>query len=360
LCFSGGTLHNKPTGVFNDNSGFDLDSCGGSNVITNEGLYRKCDAFNSVEKAIWVPFANSISGILEVCVDTLYLAGGLTNFSAQVLTGGTYRIEGTGTLKFNNANIVTNNAYIILDGVPSAIVNQNGQNGLANVADNGATGALTILNGRNLTITPGAGIFSNAGTLKADSRSTMTVNGDVTNSGTLCIDYRSRFTAANGGNFTQPAGGALCIEVGGPTPGTNLGWLDVSGAVSLNGDLSARTANGLLPNVLDKFKFLTAGSRIGAFASTTDMEICSSRIFDVLYGPAAGPTFVRLIALPQEFLAGDLDHDGDVDLDDAAILVPVLLGTDQNWSHIARADLNCDGTANGGDTQLLINAVLGP
>jgi FG-GAP repeat len=42
-------------------------------------------------------------------------------------------------------------------------------------------------------------------------------------------------------------------------------------------------------------------------------------------------------------LLGDIDFDGDVDLDDSAILVTILLGVDMNEVHVSRADIDCSG-----------------
>ena len=46
---------------------------------------------------------------------------------------------------------------------------------------------------------------------------------------------------------------------------------------------------------------------------------------------------------------GDLNDDEDVNADDVAILVDVLLETDSDPMHVGRADVDCSGTADGND-----------
>ncbi|HRW53941.1 MAG TPA: FG-GAP repeat protein [Phycisphaerae bacterium] len=62
---------------------------------------------------------------------------------------------------------------------------------------------------------------------------------------------------------------------------------------------------------------------------------------------------------PQD-LPGDIDADGDVDLDDANALVAVLLDAPLAPGHVARSDLNSDGQENGLDIDAFITALLGP
>jgi hypothetical protein len=71
----------------------------GAGAITNQGRFR---AMNG--------------GVLSQPT-----AGAFTNFSAGVLTGGSYEVGAGSAFRFNAANIGTNAAAIILDGVGSAI-----------------------------------------------------------------------------------------------------------------------------------------------------------------------------------------------------------------------------------------------
>ncbi|MFQ5428698.1 MAG: S8 family serine peptidase [Phycisphaerae bacterium] len=59
-------------------------------------------------------------------------------------------------------------------------------------------------------------------------------------------------------------------------------------------------------------------------------------------------------------IAGDVDCSGALDMNDARALVDVLIGTDTVPCHVAAADMNGDGTANGKDIQLLVATMVGP
>lgn len=54
---------------------------------------------------------------------------------------------------------------------------------------------------------------------------------------------------------------------------------------------------------------------------------------------------------------GDIDGDGDVDLDDRDALIAVLLDSPLDPAHVARADLNGDGATNGRDIQDFVNGL---
>ena len=68
------------------------------------------------------------------------------------------------------------------------------------------------------------------------------------------------------GSYTQTATGALNVELGGTTAGTGYDQLNVTGAVTLAGDLNVAAINGFLPASGNTFQVLTFGSRPG----TTD------------------------------------------------------------------------------------------
>ena len=74
------------------------------------------------------------------------------------------------------------------------------------------------------------------------------------------------------GNYQQTASGALNIELGGYSPGTNFDLLSVTaggagGVANLGGALNVTLTNGFSPTNGASFTFLTASSRVGAFAS---------------------------------------------------------------------------------------------
>ncbi|MGB4802655.1 MAG: hypothetical protein WBV59_08355, partial [Anaerolineae bacterium] len=69
-----------------------------------------------------------------------------------------------------------------------------------------------------------------------------------------------------GGNYNQTATGALNIELGGTTLGTQYDQLIASGNVTLSGTLDVRTIGGYTPAIGAGFTVMTYGSRSGSFA----------------------------------------------------------------------------------------------
>jgi len=59
-------------------------------------------------------------------------------------------------------------------------------------------------------------------------------------------------------------------------------------------------------------------------------------------------------------LLGDIDGDGDVDFDDLDALTAVLLDAPLDPNHVPASDLNDDGTADGRDIGLFVQAIAGP
>jgi len=118
-------------------------------------------------------------------------------------------------------------------------------------------------------------VFGNGGNLA----------GNTTNSGTLNVGDASLQAGKETvtGTYTQNSAGALDIDVGGTTAGTNFDQLTVTGAASLNGTLNLDLINGFVPTIGSTFDILNALSLTGTFATVTGTGINSSEHFTVLY-----------------------------------------------------------------------------
>jgi hypothetical protein len=298
----------------------------GSTLILNGGGTADGAVSNSGTVAIapgttyTVTGRYSQSGILSVpAAATLRLTGTFTNFASNALTGGNYFVEGT--FQFLNANIVTNAAALSLVG-PGQIIDQNSNNGLANLATNTAAG-LILLSGASLTT---SGAFSNARVVSIDAGSTFTVTGDYTQTGGATFFSGGTLTASGlvdlqggglggsgtinanvnnnarvflgssaaaslltiNGNYTQRTNGVLDIEIGGTNPGTGFDQLVINGRATLDGTLNVSLINGFVPTSGTAFQILTFGSASGTFATTN--------IDPSLRGPIYDPMDVTVMA----------------------------------------------------------------
>src|SRR5262249_54464370 len=98
------------------------------------------------------------------------------------------------------------------------------------------------------------------------------------------------------GNYIQTARGALNIEIGGLTPGTDYDRLAVNRTVTPDGALHLSTLNGFLPDFGDFFDVLTFQARSGDFATYNGLNLGDYRILDPVYGSnGLGVGFLRLV-----------------------------------------------------------------
>jgi hypothetical protein len=264
-----------------------------------------------------------------------------TNFGGSTLTGGTYNVYGTGanpgTLQIDplgntGGEIVNNAATIYLNGPNSNFVDQAGLDALSKFSNNTASGSFTITNGRNFT-SPSTTNFANAGAVTVGSGSTFTtggtrnyvqsggstqlsgglvagggqanfnggvlfgnggtVTGNVTMAGTIApaatINGSNVPTSAGGltisGNYTQTPAGIFNLGLGGLAPGSQFGFLSVSGNAQIDGTLNVNLLGSFFPAVGNTFTFLTTGGTVtGTFATTNGLNIGGGEILNVIYG----------------------------------------------------------------------------
>jgi hypothetical protein len=227
------------------------------------------------------------------------------------------------TFKFTNADIDVNAATILLDGLGSAIVDQNGANALGDFSDN--DGSLTIKADRDLTTTSA---LTNDGTVDLGANSVLTTTGDYVQAAgsTDLKEATSRLAASGGGalvrvqggtlrgvgsvdpalnvsggkvapglsagvldvagSYTQGAGGTLEVEIGGATPGTDHDQLDASDTASLGGTLDIKTPGGFTPSPGDSFTILICSAtdcRSGEFATVQGANLGGGLEYQVKY-----------------------------------------------------------------------------
>jgi hypothetical protein len=219
--------------------------------------------FNSTSAVAVVNFSGGTlggSGVLNV-LQVMNWTGGFMGGSGRTV------IAPGATLNLNNGAAVTLNTRTLENGGTVVWTGAGNLTG-ANVITN-RPGALFELR-NNTSIAPQgfqAWRFDNAGTLrKMIATGTSTFASGVSLNNYNTVEIRSGIVTANGG-YTSRTNALLNCAIGGTTPGTGFGQLQIAGTVNLNGSLGVDLINGFIPAPSDSFTVLTTGNRNGAFAN---------------------------------------------------------------------------------------------
>lgn len=89
------------------------------------------------------------------------------------------------------------------------------------------------------------------------------------------------------GNYTQTTTGALNIEIGGLTAGSQFDRLAISGSATLSGSLNISLIGGFVPVAGDTFQIMTFGSRTGNFTAINGLDLGGGRAFQVNFTSTA-------------------------------------------------------------------------
>jgi hypothetical protein len=117
--------------------------------------------------------------------DVLFSLGNFANFSGTTLNGTRLNLESEGpvaTIQFNGAHVVTLNASVSLSGANAQITDENGNNGLRDLAVIGQNASLVVITrafttAGNLTVNGSLGLQD----FTSGSSTDFTVNGNLTN-----------------------------------------------------------------------------------------------------------------------------------------------------------------------------------
>ncbi len=267
---AGVTISSSPS-----NSSADLYLGDAGDTIINEGAIR---AVGGLVKTLAGSFTNN--GVILSDGVPFAFANDPTNFSADLLTGGSWMVRGGGGIQFGSVNTVTEvNATLVLDGSGSSILTGAASDALASFATVGASGDFTLSGGRNLT---SLGPVTNEGALRVESGSTLTVvpgeslvtrsvldvsgnliadsvflesgilEGSGSISGTVVAQAGSTVSPGNSpgilnvNDFSLLSGATLNIETGGTSAGTDYDQLNVTGSVTLAGNLDVDIINTIV------------------------------------------------------------------------------------------------------------------
>ncbi len=225
-----------------------------------------------------------------VLTDVTSSYGAVLNVTAGTLvndTGATVRADtGTGGSRTLNAHLSNLGTFLVATGsAQTTTINK------ASVAHQNA-GTITVASG-TLSFTGSGSTFTNA------------TGGAIAGAGALnvsAISFANDGAVKPGGplgtlTFTgaykQNAPGALHIELGGTTAGTQYDRLAVSGNATLAGALNVTLANGFTPALGDTFTVLTFPSKTGTIPTLNGLVIGGGIQLDTLWSG----TSLKLVAI---------------------------------------------------------------
>jgi hypothetical protein len=356
---SGAVFNNQLGATFEtDFDGSFTNGAGAQSQFNNTGTFTKSGGTGTT--TVGVEFNNT--GSVNVNSGTLNLSGDFSNFSSatNTLTGGAYHV--TTTLKFQNADINTNQAAITLDGPSAQIVDSSNVDALADLSLNDVGAEFVVAGGKHFTT---SATYTNSGvTTVSDGTFTAdafvnAASGTLSGSGTVEIAGAGQVLTNNGvvapgdspgtlsitGDFTQGPLGTLQIEIGGLVAGSEFDQLLVSETATLAGALDVSIIGGFAPEFGDAFTVLDAGSLADEFTGLAEGATLSADgvEFGVTYlsdGGSAVELTVTGFTLPADF-----NFDGHVNALDLGIW---QAGYGSGSLH-SQGDANGDGEVNGRD-----------
>ena len=87
------------------------------------------------------------------------------------------------------------------------------------------------------------------------------------------------------GNYSQFAGGALNLNIGGLTAGSLFDQLAVGGSATLGGTVNVSLASGYTPNIADSYQVVTFASRSGDFQTYNGQSAGNGHVFAPTFDP---------------------------------------------------------------------------
>lgn len=284
MTWSGGVIGGS--GVINANGGMLIDNPESVQIadtrhLNNAGVATWSGA-GSIQHSPGAAFTNQPTGTFNIQTSGDVFDGTFSNSGTLIKTAG----SGDGVTQFTGA-FITNGTVDVQSGTLEFDTSYGQSLGITRLSG----GALQATTPLNIT----SGRLEGFGTI----RGSVDMGGEVAPGaplGVLQID----------GTYTQRAAGALDVEIGGVTAGTDFDRLDVTGAATLAGTLRVSLVNGFTPSPGNTFQIMTFGSHTGDFTTTDGLIIGNGLGFRTVY------TDTDLsLAIVQEICDDGIDNDGD-------------------------------------------------
>ncbi len=249
----------------------------------------------------------TLSSGKPITLTTLNLTGGTLTGSDDVIVDGNLTwtnsvVSGTGKLRTNGVTTMLNNTTRSLftrlwENAGTVIWSAGAVNFQTGASFSNLAGGTVDLRSDNtsLTFTGTRPTLTNAGTIvKSAGTATTAINQNVVNNGVVRVD--SGILSVNS-DYTQTAAGRTILSIAGPTAGTELRQLNVSGAAALNGTLEINRSAGYLPTVGTSLAVMSFNSRSGEFTSLEGSAIDETRQFQIRYDDAAKRVVLDVVAI---------------------------------------------------------------
>ena len=312
--FNGGTINNRPGGVYEIQSG-QLDASSGSWNFNNEGILRKTGGMDATIDV----YLTQLGGAVEVETGNLFMSRGSRHESGSyvVANGATLNYSGgvqdfVGLATGTGGGTITNNStwrvpadeqgsidyaanllfwdaatYSFVDmtnlgevnwiGATSTFVGELNNDGLVkhsanDVNFNGGTinnlanGTYEFESGQ-LDATSGFWNFINDGTLRAAADAGGTLDVTVTNNGVIDLKKGGVLNFTRG--LVLNSSSEIRTELAGNTT-DDYGRMATNANLSIGGSLAVTTANGFTPMAGDSFAIITYPSAAGDFSTFDD------------------------------------------------------------------------------------------
>jgi hypothetical protein len=205
---------------------------------------------------------NNLGSLAVSSSTTVEVGVSFNNSGSVVVQGGTLQLDSTAA----NSGSVT-----VGSGATLA------------VAGYSQAGGSTVLNNGTLASSQFP-IMINAGTLAG----TGTVYGNMINAGQVVPGGISATgILTDNGSYTQTATGALVIDIGGTTAGSQYDRLAVIGTASLGGALNVATIGSFTPALGNTFRVLAFDSSSGNFATDTGLNLANGLFLDPVFGSSS-------------------------------------------------------------------------
>ena len=205
--------------------------------------------------------------------------GATNNGTMQVNAGSTLEVLGglttSGTINVGQANQAGSSLFLMGDA--------------HDLVQTGGTTTLWTA-GSNLELQSGQSVLLQGGTLQGFG----TITGNLSNTGGTVMPGTTGVAGilTVTGNYSDPMGSFLDIQIGGSMAGSGYSQLDVLGTASLAGTLDVKLLNGFTPNIGEPFVILTSSGLSGTLGTTVQD---GGFTFQIEYSPAGYQNDVVLV-----------------------------------------------------------------